>query len=468
MKYDFDIIVIGLGPAGMAVSAMGAEMGLRVCAIEKNKIGGECMNVGCIPSKGLLQTAKVRHLFSRSQDFGLDYTDTPKVLNPLALLRGHVQYIGEHKTKKMFEKVHLVLDQGEASFVDSHTVRVGDKKMTAKRIFITVGTRPALPPIPGLDKIDFLTNENLFNLDEIPPSLTIIGGGAIGVEMAQAFSRLGSKVTVVHMDAHLIPQADKIAGDLVESIFKNEDIRVLNGRHLKEARQTSDGVILVTDKGEEICSARILVAAGRRQVLESLQLNNAGIEYDKRGIKVDKYLRTNVPHIFAPGDCNGHFLLTHAAMHQGMIALMNSLLPWPLKKNFKSYPVPWTIFSDPNVSAVGLTEKKLKELKIPYEVIESRYGDYGAAIAEGLTPGFVRVCATKTGKILGALVIGEGSAEMINEWALAIQKGIRLHDIMMTMHSFPSMSFLNKRISEMWMMNRMKSAWIRKMIRLFF
>jgi len=468
VKYDFDIIVIGLGPAGMAVSVMGAEMGLRVCAIEKNKIGGECMNVGCIPSKGLLQSARVRHLFSRARDYGLEPSAAPRVLDAQALIRGHVRYINENKTKGMFSKVTLVLGEGEASFVDPHTVAVGDRRFTAKRIFVCVGTRPALPPVPGLDTVGALTNENIFDLDEIPPSLAVLGGGAIGVELAQAFARLGSQVTLVHMDARLLPHGDAAAGEFAEAVFRDENIKVLNGRTLKKAEKTADGVLLVTDRGEEIRASRLLVGAGRRQDLSALKLENAGVAYDGRGVKVDDHLRTSAVHIYAPGDCNGHFPLTHAAMHQGMLAIMNCLLPWPFKRKFKSYPVPWTVFCDPNISAVGLCETELKEKGVAYETVESRYGDYGAAIAEGLGRGFVRVYTTKTGKILGAVVAGEGSAEMINEWTLAMQKGLRLHDVMLTMHSFPSMSFLNKRVSEIWMMNRMKPSWVKRAVRALF
>lgn len=468
MRYDFDIIVIGLGPAGMAVSVMGAEMGLKVCAIEKKKIGGECMNVGCIPSKGLLQSARVRHLFSRARDYGLEPVAQPKVLDSQALIRGHVRHINENKTLGMFSKVKLVLGEGAAVFVDPHTVTVGERRFTAKRIFICVGTRPALPPVPGLDSVGALTNENVFDLDEVPPSLAVLGGGAIGVELAQAFSRLGSEVTLVHMGERLLPDADAAAGEFAGGVFRDEKIKVFNGRRLAKTEKTPEGVLLVTDRGEEIRASRLLIGAGRRQDLAALRLENAGVLYDGRGVKVDEFLRTSAGHIFAPGDCNGHFPLTHAAMHQGMLAIMNCLLPWPFKRKFRSYPVPWTVFCDPNISAVGLCETELKEKGLSYEVVESRYGDYGAAIVEGLGRGFVRVYTTKSGRILGAVVAGEGSAEMINEWALAMQKGLRLHDVMLTMHSFPSMSFLNKRVAEMWMMNRIKPGWVKKIARALF
>jgi len=192
MKYDFDLICIGLGPAGMAVSIMGAEMGLKVCGIEKNKIGGECMNVGCIPSKSLIRIAKYRHSFLKLKEMGLSEGLMPKINGPFSKINNYLDYISEKKTLKMFDKVELILGKGEASFIDSHTVRVGERNITAQRIFIATGTEPLVPPIDGISDIDILTNQNIFKLPKIPESMTIIGGGAIGCEMAQAFTRLGT------------------------------------------------------------------------------------------------------------------------------------------------------------------------------------------------------------------------------------------------------------------------------------
>ena len=464
-KYDYDILTIGVGPAGMVVSAMGAEMGLNVCAIEKNKTGGECMNVGCIPSKALLRMAKTRHAVTKFADFDLEEMALPKVNNPFFHIREKLTFINDKKYAVKFAKVDQILRQGSASFVDSHTVEVGGRKITAKRIFICTGTRPSKPPIPGLDSIDnLLTNENLFNLEAIPESMLIIGGGAIGTEMAQAFSRLGCKTTIVQMDPHLLPFADKFAGETLEEVFKKEGIEVYNSRSITQLEQKDGRVILTTKEGETLEAERLLMAAGRIPVIDQLKLENAGVNYTPKGIPVNGNLETNVSHIYAVGDCNSNYLFSHAAMHQGMIALMNIMRPWPFKKDFRKYVVPWTVFTEPQVSSVGMQEQDLIKAGIKYDVIEAKHGDYGAAIAEQVTTGSVRVLASKMGKIYGASVIGEGSAEMINEWGLAIQKKIRLADIMLLQHSFPSMSFMNKSIGENWMMNMMKNSWMKKMI----
>lgn len=467
-KYQYDVLTIGLGPAGMAVSAMAVEMGLKVCAIEARKIGGECMNVGCIPSKALLRISEHRHAVNRFADMELEPVAAPGIRKPFEKIARDLKYINEAKTRKMFEKVDLILEEGKARFVDPHTVEVNGRKVSAQRIFIAAGTEPAVPPIPGLKEVEILTNNNLFQLESIPKSLTILGGGAIGCEMAQAFKRLGSEVTIVHMDPHLVPVGDPAAAELLEKHFTEEGVQVLNGRKIEKVVREEDGISLYTGEGDRVVSERILVAAGRRVDLSSLDLDKAGVAYEKRGITVDKYLRTNQKHIFAVGDCNGHAQLSHAAMHQGMIALMNAMLPWPMKKDFRKFTIPWTVFTEPEISYVGKSEKQLREAGVAYETIQVNYGDYGAAIAENVAVGFVKVFASKAGKIYGASIVGRGSGEMINEWALAIQHGLRLHHIMLQQHSFPTMGFLSKRVAETWIMKRMGSSLLRKMARMIY
>lgn len=503
MKYDYDVLVIGLGPAGMAVAIMATEMGLKVAAIEKHKIGGECMNVGCIPSKSLLRIAKIRHAVKKFPVMELADCQAPDVKQPFAKIQGYLDFINETKTTKMFEKIDLFLGQGNARFINKHSVIIandsnnnnnnkdesGDKGgrggedkgkiITAKRIFIAVGTKPAAPPIPGLDTVNYLTNENIFKLEKIPASMTIIGGGAIGCEMAQAFSRLGCKTTIVHMDPHLVPVGDPDAAALLEKQFIAEGIAVYNSRKIAKVANVEssggggegvEGILLETDKGEIIISEKLLLGAGRRFDFSALNLENANIKHGRGGIEVDKYLRTSQKNVYAIGDCNGKFLLSHAAMHQGMIALMNTMLPGPTKMNYrKKYVVPWTVFTEPQISYVGQTEKQLNEKGIKYETIQMNYADYGAAIAEAVDIGFIKVFASKLGRVYGVSIIGEGSGEMINEWALIIQNKIRLYKIMMLQHSFPTMGFLSKRVGEQWMMNRMKeSYWMKVFMRFLY
>lgn len=467
MKYDFDLICIGLGPAGMAVSVMGAEMGLKVCAIEKNKIGGECMNVGCIPSKSLLRISKLRHSLSKLKEMGLMEGEIPDIKSPFSKIADYLDYISDKKTLKMFKKVDLVLGEGSASFVDSHTVNVGERFITARRIFIATGTEPMVPRIDGISNIDILTNKNVFDLTEVPRNMTIIGGGAIGCEMAQAFTRLGTKCTIVHMDDSLIPLGDKEAGNLLEDIFEKEGIGVYNSKKIISVENKGNEIWLHTE--DEICikSEKILLAAGREVDLDGLELSKAGVQFNKRAIEVDAKYRTSVKHIYAVGDCNGGVMLSHAAMHQGMFAIMNAVSPFA-GFQYKNYVIPWTVFTDPQVSYVGMLEEDIKKKRIKYETHIVKYEDYGAAIAENVSVGFVKVFTNSFGKVFGVSIVGDGSGEMINEWALIIQKKIRLHSVMFLAHSFPTMGFLSKRVAEIWMMKKMNSSLIQKLCRFFY
>ncbi|MBD1860038.1 MULTISPECIES: dihydrolipoyl dehydrogenase family protein [Leptolyngbya] len=474
MAYDYDVLVIGMGPAGMAISAMAAEMDLKVCGIESHRLGGECMNVGCIPSKALLRMAKTRNAVSLLDRMELETVSLPQVRNPFQRIQSDIHYINNSKTKRMFEKVDLVLQQGTASFVDPHTVAVGDFQedgtaectIIAKRIFIATGTQPAIPPFPGIDSVEVLTNNNLFSLDRIPESLVILGGGAIACEMAQAFSRLGSRCTMIIRGPNLLRGVDADAVKLLEDTFQQAGIEILRRQTIQQIMPTPEGgVKVLTEEGEVVEAEKLLVATGRKMDFSGLNLEKAGVKYDSTGIQVNPYLQTSQKHIFAVGDCNGYAQFSHAAMHQGMIALINTLMPHPLKQDFRQFVVPWTVFTEPQISHVGPSEEDLQAQKTAYETVQVRYEDYGAAIAEGVDIGFVKVLTNATGKLFAATVVGEGSGEMVNEWGLAIQRKLRMVDILFLQHSFPSMAFLNKRIAETWMMKRMKLSWLRAITR---
>lgn len=369
------------------------------------------MNVGCIPSKSLLSIAKTRHAVQRFPVMELRNGHPPAIGRPFEKIRGYLKYINDARTAGMFEEIDLFLQQGAAEFADPHTVKVGSKTLTAKRIFIATGTSPRVPPIPGLADVDYLTNENLFDLEGVPESLVIIGGGAIGCEMAQAFARLGCNATIVHMDSQLVPMGDPEASAILQKQFEAEGIAVHKGREITRVEHKDGGdIVLHTEQGEQFAGRRLLLAAGRQIPLAGLKLENAGVAYTQRGITVDDHLRTSAKHIFAVGDCNGQHLFSHAAMHQGMIALMNAMLPGPMKLKFRSFVVPWTVFSDPQVSQVGMSEKELRERRLPYEVVRTNYADYGAAIAEAVDTGFVKVFASKWGRIYGAVIVVKARA----------------------------------------------------------
>lgn len=467
---SYDVVVLGLGPAGMAVSLMAATMGLKVCAIEKRRIGGECMNVGCIPSKALLRIAKKKHTHSQVEEkWGKEGKNDPISINPFEQIQNSLNFIHDQKISKLFDKVDAIVNEGAASFIDSHTVQVGEKLIKGKRIFICTGTKPLIPDIPGLEDIPYLTNETIFNLERVPASMIILGGGAISCEMAQAFNRLGCHCTIINKKEHLLPKADREASLLLEDTLSKEGIKIYNQAQIAQIQKAQDIVIATLNNGLSIRAEKVLIAIGRKHVADSLRLDKAGVLSHKYKIPVNKYLQTNQSHIYAIGDANFESMFSHSAMHQGMLSLMNCILPWPFKLNFRNFVVPWTVFTDPQVSYVGETEEELKRKNISYEISRVNYADYGAAIAEDVKEGFIKVLSSSTGKIYGASVIGEGSGDIINYWALAIQKNIKLYDILLLQHSFPSMSFLNKQLTDQWMMKKMnKLNWMKSVIRYLF
>ncbi len=468
MSDEFDVLVIGLGPAGMAVSVMASEMGLKVCGIESRNVGGECMNIGCIPSKALLRMGKARAAFSKLQRMELSPTPAPGVLKPFERIAASLSFIAEKKTMSMFSKVDMVYQRGKASFVDANTVRVDNRDIRAKRIFICTGTGPEVPDIPGLADIEPLTNENVFHQDAVPESLLVLGSGAIACEMAQAFARLGSKVTMVFRGSGLIWREDADVSATLERQFTDEGIVLEKNAKMRRFFRDGADAVLELEDGRTIAARKVLAALGRRFDPVPLRLEQAGIAYTGRGVTVDKYLRTSQKHIYACGDVNGWRQFSHAAMHQGMLALMNCMMPWPFKRAYKKYPVPWTIFTEPQISRVGKSRRELDAEGRRYSLVEAKYEDYGAAIAEAVDCGFVRATVSPTGKILGATIVGEGSGEMINEWTMAIQNNLRITKLLMQQHSFPTMGFLSKRVAESWMMQKVKPGLIQRLCRLLF
>ena len=465
----YDAIVIGMGPAGMAVSAMGSAMGLDILAVEMRKIGGECLNVGCIPSKALLKAGEANHAAKELEKFGIEGKVASDTKRALETVRGKINQINGKKMLKTFEKVTLLLDEGHAEFVDKNTIEVNGIKYTGKKIFIGTGTEPFIPPIPGIETLSedqMLTNLNIFDQDEIPKRLTIIGGGAIGTEMAQAFSRLGSEVNIIQMDNFLLPMGDEEAGILLGKSLELEGIGIYNSTKIEKI-EVKEGVVYTHTSKGVFEGDKILIATGRRPALETLKLEAAGIKYDKKGIIVDEHMRTNQKNIYAVGDCNGLALLSHAAMHQGMLALMNAMNPTPFKFKRSKYIVPWSVFTNPEVAQAGLTEKEAREKNYKIEVVKREFSSYGRTIADGKPEGFIKVITNKRGKIYGVTIVGTEASELIHEWILAIQKNLTMFDIMMTQHSFPTISMLNKMVAEDWMMKKMGNTWIKRLAKFF-
>lgn len=448
----YDVIVIGMGPAGMAVANIAHVAGMSVLTVEKNKVGGECLNCGCIPSKAILKVAQIKNDIKNLEKFGLELSGDVKVTNALELIRQKIGTIGRVKATKMFENVDSIVSQGEATFVDEHTIRVKDDLYRGKFIFIATGSEPSMPNIKGLSEIDYLTNKNLFKVENIPESLVVVGGGAIACEMGQAFRRLGAKVSLINMDDHIIPSIDEDVVSVLEEKLRNEGVDIFNGTTVDEFRKTLDK-IEVNFSGKKLVCDRVLIAAGRKPAIDKLGLDRIGIKYTKYGIDVDEFNRTNIKHIYAVGDCNGKNLFSHAAMHQGMLSAMHmikSASPCSLKRS--GYVVPFSIFTDPEIAHVGMTEKEARENGIEFTTIKEYYRDYGRVLIDGKDDGFIKIVATPKGSILGVSIVGDAASELITEWAMALQFNITLDEVAMMQHPFPAVSLLNMRAAQKFMM----------------
>ncbi|MFO7887935.1 MAG: NAD(P)/FAD-dependent oxidoreductase [Eubacteriales bacterium] len=450
--FKYDLIVIGMGPAGMTAVGMGTKMGLKVLGIEKKAIGGECLNVGCIPSKAILKAAQMNQDLEKLKNFGIKLNCEAQIENPLGIVREKVDSQTGEILREKFSDADLLLEKGPASFVDSQTVEVDGEKYQGDLIFIATGTEPMIPPIDGLSEVPYLTNKNVFDLEEIPKGLTIIGGGAIGVEIAQAFSRLGSSVTIVQMDEQLAPSEDSEASALLEKTFEKEGIAYYNGEKIESVKKKTDGIYTETTAGTFV-SEQILVATGRKPSLDSLNLEAAGIDYDKKHIKSDAFNRTNISNIYALGDINGKWPFTHSAMHQAMLSLMQALgKNEPKYLEGDNYIVPTVIFTDPEIAQVGMKEKEAKEKEFKYFVVKENYKNYARAVIDGAPEGFLKIITDDSGKIYGATIVGERASELIAEWTIAMQHNLKMMDILMTQHAFPTFSVLNKNAAEKWMM----------------
>ena len=461
---EYDVIVIGMGPAGMAVAGMAPSMGMKVLAVESHKVGGECLNYGCIPSKALLKAGEMAYSTKKLDYFGIKPLSNLVVDNPLQFVRDKTPSINNMMAENMFQGVDFIIGKGLATFIDSHTVQVGEEQFRGNAIFIATGTEPFILPIPRINDVPILTNQNVFSIARVPASLAVIGGGAIGSELAQAFARLGSKVTVVQMDEFLVPIGDEEAGRVLEKQFIEEGIQVYNNTTIQKIEKQGRFIYTHTSSGV-FESEDLIVATGRKPVLEPLHLQNAGVSYDNKGIVVDEFNRTSQPHIFAVGDCNGKSLLSHAAMHQSMLSLMSLVSPSPIEALKRSnYFIPWAVFTQPEIAQVGMTEQEAKREGIDCLVIKEDYATYARAITDGQTLGFVKVITDLQGNIYGATIVGETASELIHEWTLAMQNKLTMFNIVMMQHAFPTISLLNKKVAEQWMMRAMQSGAMQQMM----
>ncbi len=461
-SFDANVIVIGAGSAGLVSSLIAATVNAKAILIERHKMGGDCLNTGCVPSKAILRSAKIKHYIERAADYGLDGPAEVKTNFPAVMRRVQnvIKAIEPHDSVERYEGLGVQCEQGEATLVSPWEVEVSQpngerKRFSAANIIIASGARPFVPPIPGLDQINYLTSDTVWELEALPRTLTVMGAGPIGCELAQAFARLGSKVTLVDMAPRVLPREDEDAAQAVLLSLQADGVEVLAGSKANAVeKREGDNVLLLETDGQtrELPFEQLLVAVGRKANTDNMGLDALGVERNQNAtLVVNDYLQTTLPTVYACGDVAGPYQFTHTASHEAWFATVNCL--FGLFKRFKvDYSViPWATFTDPQVARVGLNEQDASEKKIAVEV--TRYGidDLDRAIADGEAHGFVKVLTAPTSdKILGVTIVGYHASELIAEYVLAMKHGLGLKKLMSTIHIYPTLNEANKFAASEW------------------
>lgn len=467
-SFDRNLVVIGAGAGGLVSSYIAAATKAKVTLVETHKMGGDCLNYGCVPSKAIIKSAKVANAVRKGQAFGLN-VQAPKVDFKAVMKRVHdvIAQIEPHDSVERYTNLGVDVVQGYATLIDPWTVEIKRsdetvQRLTAKSIILATGAAPFVPPLPGIDAANMVTSDTLWDtfakLDEIPRRLLVLGGGPIGCELAQSFARLGSQVIQVEMGDRLMAREDEDVSDVVKQQLESDGVQVLTNHtavrfEQHQGEQGTELHLIVTHNGEEktIEYDCVLCAVGRAARLTGFGLERLGIE-STRTLTTNEFLQTKYPNIYGVGDLVGPYQLTHAAAHQAWFAAVNGLFGSGLKKFKVDYRVlPWCTFVDPEVARVGLNEQEAKAQNTPYEVTQYDLDDLDRAIAEGETKGFVKVLTVpKSDKILGVTIVGAHAGDLIAEFVLAMKKGIGLNAILGTVHSYPTWAEANKYAAGMW------------------
>ena len=443
---EADLAIIGAGSGGLSVAAGAAQMGAKVVLIEKGKMGGDCLNYGCVPSKALIAAGEAAETVRTSGKFGVNGHE-PDV--DFMKVNGHVHDviagIAPHDSVERFEGLGVQVTQAAGRFISPTEIEADGQRIKARRFVIATGSSAFIPPIPGLDDVPYLTNETIFSLTDAPEHLIVVGGGPIGIEMAQAHRRLGVKVTLIE-GRTIMGKDDPDAVAVVRERLIDEGVILREGATVESAVRSGNGVsVLVSQDGRlaPIDGSHLLLAVGRRPNVNGLGLEVAGIEHSPRGITVDARLRTSNKRIFAIGDVAGGYQFTHMAGYHGGIVIKNALFNLPAKVDERA--VPWVTYTDPELAQVGLSEAQAKEQGVLVRASTFDFAGNDRANAERATEGFVKVVVDKRGKILGATIVGRHAGELILPWVLAVQKSLKIADMASLIAPYPTLGEASKR-----------------------
>src|SRR6266567_2142378 len=440
-RTQYDMTIIGGGSGGLTAARLAASLGANVLLIDKERLGGDCLNYGCVPSKSLIHVAKVVHQAQNAAKLGLKpanlVIDMTKITNYIQEVIGRVA-----ESEKIYTE-GVTVKFGEVSFKSATELTLNGETFTSRNTLISTGSRALVPRIEGLEETGYLTNEDVFNLMLLPSSLLIVGAGPIGVEFGQAFRRLGTVVTIIEALDRILPKEDPEVSATLTEVLLSESINIVTNAMFVSARRDGNQKVVIAKQGERLLAFEadeILLTLGRRPNVEGLNLEAAGVTYDNKGIKVDEHLQTSAPNILAIGDVIDGYLFTHVAAYQAGVAVRNALVPFG-KKQVDYRVVPWCTFTNPEVARVGLTPEEAQKQHKQVHVVKFPWADIDRAQTEIETAGFIKlVLAGKKDEIVGAHMVGTHAGELLGEMALAMQHHLRINDILDTIHAYPTMS----------------------------
>ncbi len=467
MTVEYDLVIIGGGSGGLVVASAAAQLKAKVALVEKDRLGGDCLWYGCVPSKSLIHAARVAYEVRESGRFGI-HTTQPEI--DFAAANSHVQRviatIQPHDSPERFTGLGVEVIFGLGNFLNRSTFEVNGRQLKARAFVIATGSRPALPTIEGLTEAGYLTNEDVFSLTECPESLAVIGAGPIGCELGQTFQRLGAEVTLIASREQLLPKEEAAAAAVIEAQFLSEGMKIYKQSRAEKV-EVRDGKKCLWVNGKEIIVSEILLASGRTPNVESLDLEVAGVRYDQEGVKVNEKLQTSNSRIYACGDVIGGYQFTHVAGYEATVVLQNALFLPTKKADYRS--IPWATFTDPELARVGLTEKQARDrYGDDICILKQEYAGVDRAQAEGATLGFAKIITTSKGEILGAHLVGKVAGELIHEIVLAMSNKLKV-SALTGIHIYPTLAELNgKAALQFTKQNYAKNQGLQGFLRKFF
>lgn len=461
--HKYDVAVIGGGAGGLVVASAAAQLGLDVALVEKEeRLGGDCLHYGCVPSKALLRAAHVADMIRRASDYGIYSAHTEADITQVnAYIKKAVTTIQHHDSHERFRKLGCDIHTGVARFKDKHSILVGNTELHAKRIVIATGSAARIPEIDGIRSVDYLTNENMYSLEAIPEHLLILGAGPVGVEMAQAYARLGSRVTLIEQAERILPHFDRDVSRLLKQQFMSDGINIVHGV-VQQVQQSAEIRTVVLADGREFCGDHLLLAIGRQAVVDSLELEKAGVEYGETGIRVNARMQTSTRHIYACGDVTGLMPFTHVAEQQAGVIIANAFFRIPKRMDYRVIPA--VVYTDPECAQVGMSMADAEQddtvTVIPYDMQQ-----LDRAIVDNAPLGCLKLIVRK-GRLAGAAAIGNHAGEIIHELALAIQENMKLSKITTLVHAYPAYAQINRRAAGQYYRDSLFGSKTRRLVRL--